>query len=173
MSSSMAIKNAGEWITLMPTSTRKKRHIHKHIFIKRQTANLFEILHNLRSAIHDVLSMLFSSNLLSFWHFYFLWYHPPPMFARPLISCLFILYVFYSYSIHIRERYVLFRFHLQSHLLAPCQAISCYCAIYIYTHIYIFHIAYIHISLSISLMMTLIKTIKINTTRYLIARPFG
>lgn len=63
---------------------------------------------------------------------------PPPLSTRPLISCLFILYVFYSYSIHIRERYVLFRFHLQSHLLAPCQAISCYCAIYTYIHTYIY-----------------------------------
>lgn len=43
----------------------------------------------------------------------------------------------FIHIIHFIERYVLFRFHLQSHLLAPCQAISCYCAIYIV------HIAYI------------------------------
>lgn len=116
MSSKLAVKQLENESRSSERVPKNQVEAHSHsihiVFIKRQA-----ILHNLRSAIVVVVVglMLFSSNLLSFWHFYFLQHqhHTPHSLPRPCacpyISC--TLYSFYSYySFHRTLRFVSYSF---------------------------------------------------------------
>lgn len=144
MSSSMAIKNAGEWITLMPTSTRKKTQSTNTYSLsgKRRIYSKFCIIYGVqftmffRCYLHRICCHFGTSTF----------YDITPLPCLPAPS--FRVYSYYTYFIHIVfiSETVTFCFvFICSRIYWPHARQSPAIVPYIYTHIYIYSISHTYI----------------------------